>query len=77
MQLIGQVMAWCGSRLAALLGRGASVKTGDFEIEAATTDGVVQIMREIQRAQKTRRVRSKPMMRRPSRTLSRIVPRSG
>lgn len=48
-QLIATLMAWCSKRLIALLGHGASVKTKEFEVQAATTDGVVRILREIRR----------------------------
>ena len=48
-QLIRALTGWCMTPLMAALGRGASVKTDEFEIQAATTDGVVQILKEIRR----------------------------
>lgn len=38
---------WSTQRLGALLGHGASVRTDDFEVKAATADGVIRLLREI------------------------------
>ena len=38
---------WSTQRLGALLGHGASVRTDEFEVKAATADGVIRLLREI------------------------------
>lgn len=38
---------WLTQRLGALLGHGASVRTDEFEVKAATADGVIRLLREI------------------------------
>lgn len=38
---------WSTQRLGAFLGHGASVRTHDFEVKAATADGVIRLLREI------------------------------
>lgn len=38
---------WLSLRLPALVWRGSSIRTADYEIHAPTTDGVLTLMREL------------------------------
>lgn len=38
---------WSIQRLGAFLGHGASIRTDEFEVKAATADGVIRLLREI------------------------------
>lgn len=38
---------WAMQRLGALVGHGASIRTPEFEIRAATSEGVVRLLREV------------------------------
>lgn len=52
--MVAAFTTWLSGRFLALLGRGASVRTSDFEIRAATPEGVLAMMRELRAMPPTR-----------------------